>query len=46
MAGKKSTAYHILFQSANKTLTDNTVNAVLKKILGRLQQELGAELRG
>jgi phenylalanyl-tRNA synthetase beta chain len=45
-AGKKSTAYHVVFQSANKTLTDNAVSAVLKKILGRLQQELGAELRG
>lgn len=45
-AGKKSTAYHIVFQSPDKTLTDEAVNAVLKKILGRLKQELGAELRG
>jgi len=45
-AGKKSTAYHIVFQSPDKTLTDEAVNAILKKILGRLRQELGAELRG
>jgi len=44
-AGKKSLAYRLHFQSADKTLTDEAVNNVLNKLLGRLQKETGAELR-
>lgn len=44
-AGKKSLAYRISYQSANKTLTDKEVNAMQGQILKRLTKELGAELR-
>ena len=44
-AGKKSVAYRLHFQSPDKTLTDEAVNNVLKKLLGRLEKETGAELR-
>ena len=44
--GKKSLAYRVTFQSTSKTLKDEEVNAVLDKILGRLEKELGATLRG
>jgi phenylalanyl-tRNA synthetase beta chain len=45
-AGKKSLAYRLVFQSAESTLTDDQVNRVQKKLLSRLEQELGATLRG
>ena len=44
-SGKKSMAYRLHFQSPDKTLTDEAVNNVLNKLLGRLQKETGAELR-
>ena len=43
--GKKSLAYRITYQSPTHTLTDEDVNKVQKKIMGRLSHELGATLR-
>jgi phenylalanyl-tRNA synthetase beta chain len=44
--GKKSLAYRLVYQSPEKTLTDETVNKVQEQILKRLTKELGATLRG
>ena len=44
--GKKSLAYRLVYQSPDKTLTDETVNKVEEQILKRLTKELGATLRG
>jgi phenylalanyl-tRNA synthetase beta chain len=43
--GKKSLAYSLIYQSADKTLTDNDVAQVRQRIIRRLDQELGARLR-
>ena len=43
--GKKSLAYTIIYHSAAETLTDKAVNALHDKIVKRLNQKLGAELR-
>ena len=42
---KKSLAYSLTYQSADKTLTDNDVAQVRQRIIRRLDQELGAKLR-
>ena len=44
-AAKKSMAFHLYFQSANKTLTDEEVDAAFARILQAAEQELHAELR-
>ncbi len=44
VAGYKSVAYSIVFRAKDRTLTDEDVNAVMKKILNGLQN-LGIELR-
>ena len=44
-SGKKSVAYRIVFQSDKGTLTSEQVDQFQGDILGRLQRELGAELR-
>ena len=44
-AGCKSLAFSISFQSADKTLKDETVSRERQRIVERLQRELGAELR-
>jgi phenylalanyl-tRNA synthetase beta chain len=44
-AGKKSLAYTLTYQMADKTLTDETVNKVQEQVLKRLAQETGASLR-
>ncbi len=44
VAGFKSVAYSIVFRAKDRTLTDEDVNAVMKKILNGLQG-LGIELR-
>jgi phenylalanyl-tRNA synthetase beta chain len=44
-AGKKSLAYSITYQAADRTLTDQDVAAIRQKILRRLEQEVGAVLR-
>ena len=43
--GKKSVAYNIVFRSADHTLTDEEVNAVMDQILYDLKATLQAELR-
>jgi phenylalanyl-tRNA synthetase beta chain len=45
-AGKKSLAYHLTFQSPNKTLTDKEVSKQRQRIVAQLEQRLGAQLRG
>jgi phenylalanyl-tRNA synthetase beta chain len=43
--GKKSLAYRLVYQSPERTLTDEEVDKVQKKILSKLAQVLGATLR-
>ena len=43
--GKKSVAYALTFRAADRTLTDQEVNAVVEQILKDLKQELNAQLR-
>jgi phenylalanyl-tRNA synthetase beta chain len=44
--GKKSLAYRLVYQTPDKTLTDDTVNKVQEQILSKLTKALGATLRG
>ena len=44
-AGKKSLAYALTFQAEDKTLKDADVEKVRKRIVARLSQTVGAELR-
>ncbi|MEJ5197950.1 MAG: phenylalanine--tRNA ligase subunit beta, partial [Anaerolineae bacterium] len=44
--GKKSLAYSLTFQAPDRTLTDEDTRKVRAKIIGRLERELGAALRG
>lgn len=43
--GFKSVSYSITFRAQDRTLVDDDVNAVMKKILSALESELGAILR-
>ena len=43
--GKKSLAYALSFRNMEKTMTDDEVNKIMKKILNGLETEFGAELR-
>ncbi len=43
--GYKSVAYSISFRAADRTLTDEEVNAPMKKILSELENKLEAQLR-
>ena len=43
--GKKSFAMRIIYQSPSHTLTDEEVDQTQEQMLGRLHQELGANLR-
>jgi phenylalanyl-tRNA synthetase beta chain len=45
-AGKKSLAYALTYQAADKTLTDADAAAIRNRVVKRLEQELGAQLRG
>jgi phenylalanyl-tRNA synthetase beta chain len=45
-SGKKSLAYSLTYQAADRTLTDNEVLQIRQRIVKRLEQELGARLRG
>jgi phenylalanyl-tRNA synthetase beta chain len=45
VAGKKSLAYRLVYQSAEHTLTDEEVNKVQEQVLAKLAKELGAALR-
>jgi phenylalanyl-tRNA synthetase beta chain len=44
-AGKKSLAYNLTYQAADRTLSDKDVAGIRTHILRRLEQELGAQLR-
>ncbi len=44
-AGKKSLAYSLTYQAPDRTLTDKQVGKIRKRIIRRLEQELGAVLR-
>ncbi len=44
-AGKKSLAFSVRFQSAERTLTDEEVNKAQQQIIDRLQRDFGATLR-
>jgi phenylalanyl-tRNA synthetase beta chain len=44
-AGKKSLAYSLTYQAPDRTLTDDEVAKVRKKIVKRLEREIGAQLR-
>lgn len=43
--GKKSLAYSLVYQSPERTLTDKEVLKIRRRILRRLEKELGARLR-
>ena len=45
-AGQRSLAYRIEFQSKEQTLTAEQANRALRDVLGSLERELGATLRG
>jgi phenylalanyl-tRNA synthetase beta chain len=42
---KKSMAYNLTYQAADRTLTDKDATQIRNKIIRRLEQELGAKLR-
>ena len=44
--GKKSLAYSLTYQDPERTLTDKDAAKLRNKIVRRLEQELGAQLRG
>jgi phenylalanyl-tRNA synthetase beta chain len=44
--GKKSLAYQLTYQNPERTLTDDEVAKLRERIVKRLEQELGAKLRG
>ncbi len=44
-AGSKSLAYALTFQAMDRTLSDADATKLREKIVGRLNRELGAELR-
>jgi phenylalanyl-tRNA synthetase beta chain len=44
-AGRKSLAYALTYQAADKTLTDEDAAAIRNRIVKRLEQDLGARLR-
>lgn len=44
--GKVSLAFHLVFQRPDRTLTDAEVDKAVRRVVGRLEQEFGAELRG
>ncbi|NDW09107.1 phenylalanine--tRNA ligase subunit beta [Dysgonomonas sp. 520] len=43
--GKKSYAVNFVLQDNEKTLTDNQIDSIMKKIQSSLEKELGAQLR-
>ncbi|RRR73414.1 MAG: phenylalanine--tRNA ligase subunit beta [Candidatus Viridilinea halotolerans] len=44
--GKRSLTYHLTFRAADRTLTDEALVKVRKKIIGSLEREIGATIRG
>ena len=45
-SGKRSLAYRLYFQAADRTLSSEEVNKSLAKVIGLLEREVGASLRG
>ncbi len=45
-SGKKSLAYRVLYQSPERTLTEEEVNIVQAQLVQKLDQEVGVALRG
>jgi phenylalanyl-tRNA synthetase beta chain len=43
--GKKSLAYSLLYQAEDRTLTDAEVKEIQQRIVSKLMEELGAEIR-
>jgi phenylalanyl-tRNA synthetase beta chain len=44
-AGKRSLTYHLAFRAADRTLTDEALTKLRKKIIGGLEREIGATIR-
>ena len=44
--GKKSLAYSLVYQAADRTLTDEEIAGVRRSLIARLEQAVGAKLRG
>jgi phenylalanyl-tRNA synthetase beta chain len=44
-AGRKSLAYRVTYQAPDRTLTDGDVERLRKKIVSRLEREVGGRLR-
>jgi phenylalanyl-tRNA synthetase beta chain len=44
-AGKKSYAISIVLQDNEKTLNDKQIDAIMKKVIGNLERQVGAKLR-
>jgi len=44
-AGKKSMAYSLTYQAPDRTLTDKDAAGIRQRIIRRLKEDLGAELR-
>ena len=45
-AGQKSVAFSLALRANNRTLKDEEANAVMERVLQRLQSQFGARLRG
>jgi phenylalanyl-tRNA synthetase beta chain len=43
--GRKSIAFSVAFQSSERTLTDEDAAALRQRIVERLEQDFGAQLR-
>ncbi len=43
--GKRSLTYHLVFRAPDRTLLDETLAKIRKKIIGNLERELGATIR-
>jgi len=43
--GKKSLAYSLTYRAGDRTLTDNEVEVVHSRIIERLKESIGAQLR-
>ena len=44
-SGKKSMTYRLWYQSQERTLTDEEINALHRRVAGKLKEKLGAEIR-
>lgn len=43
--GRTSFAYHLVFQSSERTLSDEEVNEIMEKVYGKLGEQKGFEIR-